>query len=492
MRLRPALMLVVLAVVAYAPVLGAGFLNYDDPWLIEHNPYMAAGAWHTPWAAFFDLSRETRLALGAEYLPLRDCLVWLETRLFGLWAPGMHAVSVALYAAALLLLRGALVRTFGARPAVELGVVLFALHPVHAESVAWLSGQKDVLALVFVGAALYVHAGAAPRRWLWVPLLVACASLSKAMSVVVLALLAAQDLLQRRWDFRVYAGSTLAVALTLALHLHVGGRVGMLAEPAGGSLASALITMGPVWLRYIALACAPFSACIAHDVPLRTHWDGAALAGYALLALWLAHALWQLRRGARLSLFLCLWFVVPLLPVSQLVPLQHLMADRYLWLSVLAACLAYGFALESKPLWPVGAAILGGAALVLTFQRAVLFSDSTLLFTHATRHTEHDTDAPLQLAQALEHDGEPDAAMLAYRSVLSRAPRGPVPDALRAANALARLLVGRGELDEASHILHDAQARAPDDPTTRDNLAKVQRLLAARAPPQSLPSKPAP
>ena len=165
----------------------------------------------------------------------------------------MHAVSLALYLGALLFLRSALRRTLGANLMVELCVLLFALHPLHVESVAWLAGQKDVLALLFIAAALHCHARAADHARITVPLLVLAACLSKSMSVAVLGLLAAQDfVLARRPNRVLYAGVLASIALALALHLHVGSVVGMLTRPPGGSRYTAFITMGPVWLRYLA------------------------------------------------------------------------------------------------------------------------------------------------------------------------------------------------------------------------------------------------
>jgi tetratricopeptide (TPR) repeat protein len=483
----PAALLVALTAAAYSPIFWAGFLNFDDPWLIEHNPYYAPDAWHTPWVAFVDLSRATRLALGAEYLPLRDLLGWLESRAFGLWAPGMHCVSVALYAGAALLLRGALLRTFGAGLGVELASLLFALHPVHVESVAWLAGQKDVLALSFVCGALFVHAHDGPPRRAAVALLLLAAGLSKSMSVAAIVLLAAQDLVKRRrLDALLYAGCGVVLAAVLTLHLYVGGVVGILAPPAGGSRYAALISMGPVWLRYLALAFAPLQNSIAYDVPDRTHWDLPALAGYVVLLGWLAGALAAARAGRLRPLYAFLWFFGPLLPVSQvLAPLQNRMADRYLWLSALVPCLIYAWALEAAgaraaprlraPLiYGLGGALVAGS-FALTLTRSTVFSDSLLLFSDGTRKTEHSTDAPLQLGDALEKHGRPEQACVAYREVLARAPVGPVSDARRASNALARILAKQGRLDEAEQVLRNARARFPDDPTVQGNLVKVLR-----------------
>src|SRR5437762_2011459 len=132
-----------LAVIAvYAASLRGGFLNYDDDWLIENNPVLRrSGALRAIWT---DLGPDTRQQLGAEYLPVRDTLMWLEVRLVGVDPHALRVVSLLLYLAAVLLLRAYLRATLpraGVPAAVaELAAFLFALHPVHVESVAWLAG----------------------------------------------------------------------------------------------------------------------------------------------------------------------------------------------------------------------------------------------------------------------------------------------------------------------------------------------------------------
>ena len=480
---------VALTCAAYGPIYGAGFLDYDDPWLIQNNPHFAPDAWDTPWRAFVDLSRESRLSFGAEYLPLRDLLGWLESRVFGLSAPAWHVVSVSLYLAAGLFLRGALLRTLGRSFGVELAGLLFLLHPVHVESAAWLAGQKDVLALLFVCAALYVHAGESRARGLLVPLLVVCACLSKSMSVAALVLLFAQDLVRKRkLDLPLYLATSLGVAVTLALHMYVGRVVGMVTAPAGGSRYTALITMGPVWLQYLRIAFAPWHASIAHDVPDRLSWDAPALLGYGVLTAWLALAVWRARRADMRAAFLWLWFFGPLAPVSQvLMPLQNRMADRYAWLSVLASCIVVGLALDglcarlsdarAKLVSRALACVLVAGFFSLTFQRTILFTDAVLLFMDGTVKTVHNPVAPYQLGRALEAQKRDDDALVAYNEVLVRTRNAPVIVTRRAKNALATIHARHGRLHEAERILRGALAQFPADPAVRGNLAKVLTAL---------------
>lgn len=480
-------LLVLLIVVAYAPSFGAGFLNYDDNWLYQENPLLGPEAFRTPVLAFTDFSRETRLILGAEYLPVRDLFVWFQTRLFGIWAPGMHAFSVGLYVAAALLFRGALLRCLGRSFTTELAAALFAVHPVHAESVAWLAGQKDVLALCFVGAALFIHAGGrAHGRWS-VPLLVLLASLSKSMSVAVLGLLLSQDLVMgRRPDGRLYAGSIAVVALAMSAHVYVGSLVGMVAEPLGGSRHHALLSMGPVWLRYLALCVAPWNLSISHDVPVRTEWDLPAVCGTLFVVAALVFAGLTCLRGKRRPAYLALWFFVPLAPVSQvLVPLQNSMADRYLWLSVMAPCLfaswAIGWAVARGFLSPVFSKVTGAAMVLVltgaTFDRTLTFSDSVLLFLDGTAKTVLEPDAPYQLGKALEEAGREDDAIVAFQEVLRRTHGTRNRADVKASNNLARLLARRGALAEAEAVLRASLERFPNERKLRGNLSKVLRTM---------------
>lgn len=476
--------LVIAVVAAYAPSLRGSFLNYDDPWLIEHNSILARSDSGVFASIGCDLSSETRHVLGAEYLPIRDVSVWLDIHLFGMNAHWMRAVSLAIYVAAVLFLRAALRRTFTNGALAEVATWVFALHPVHVESVAWLAGRKDVLALAFVAAALWAHAARARRAVIWVPLLLLAAHLSKAQSVTAIGLLAATDLARRsKPDYRVYAIAGVVAATALAVDISVGHTVGMMRPLAGGSRWTAAATMGPVWLRYLLSCLCPVGLSIAYDVPVRLQWDVAAAAGWALLAGWAAVGWRRWRRsGESLVLVTWLWFVVPLVPVSQvIVPIDNKMTDRYLVFSVMAAALAAG-ALTARGAtvargtgrW-VGVGlglVLGG----LTCARARLFADSASVFRDATAKTTRSLVAPYQLGRALEARGDAAGAEHAYRAVLRRG-TGDEDLARRASNNLARLEVEAGHLDAAERLLTPAFERWPNDEMTRTNFAKVLARL---------------
>ncbi|MEY4508308.1 MAG: hypothetical protein RLZZ450_430 [Pseudomonadota bacterium] len=470
---------------SYAPSFSAPFLAYDDRWLIVDNPWLRGPGAQSVWHFFVDLSPATRIQLGAEYLPLRDTLVWLEARAFGVSPLPMHVVSVLMFAAAVLLLRDTLRRVWGPGLGTELASWLFALHPMHAESVCWLAGQKDLLALLFVTAALHAHARDTPHSRAWVPVLAVLACLAKSMAVVVLPLLWLQDVvLQRRPRAWVASATTLVVLSCLLVQVHVGRLVGMVGSPLGGSRYHALISMGPVWLRYLQQSLWPSGLSIVYDVPPLHAWDLRALLGYGVLSTWLVIGVLRARRGACLVLFSWAWFVVPLAPVAQvLVPLQNAMADRYLWLSLLGPALLLAHALANAQTSPRRGAsrattLVAGAMCVvlagLTFERSVVFADEALLFTEATLRTHDSPRAPYQLGMALLAGDDMRGAEGAFREVLRRSPRGPVEVARRATNNLAKLLAASGRAVEAEALLIAGIARFPHDAKMRRNLHKLR------------------
>lgn len=479
--------------VALAPAVGGGWLDYDDGWLVRDNPVLGSGGVDALGSIWFDFSTPTRLTLGAEYLPVRDVVVWLA---FGVlrapvWA--LHLVQIALYTLGALLFRRWLLVAFGASPATELAAWLFALHPVHVEAAAWLASMKDVLLLALVGGALHLWAsGSARQRSLAVALgLAAC--FAKSAGVVVPALFVVSDLTMRRAiDLRRVGVAVILCALALGLHAHVGGVVGMLAEPIGGSRAVTAASMMVVAWRYLALCAGVGAHSIVYEVDaLAPTSPSVILAALGLAtATAAAFALW--RRDVRWPLAAVLLFAIALAPVSQvLAPLQNRMADRYLLLAAIGPCLgiAHGaMAVATRlggQLPQIVATGLSTCAGVLMLVRAMTFSSPIALFTEATERTTTSTVAPYQLALSLEAAGRDDEAELAYRLTIARDGLR-TDEGRRGGNNLARLLARRGRVSESIAMYRDLRDRFPDDPRVLRNLAVLLEATDQREEAQRL------
>ena len=144
--LAPSLALIGLTFLAYLPALKAGFI-WDDPDYVTQNatlrsPEGLRQIWFVPRSI-------------PQYYPMVHTTFWIEYQLWRLWAPGYHAVNVALHAAAAVLLFAVLRRL--AFPAAWLAAAVFALHPVHVESVAWVTERKNVLSGVFYLGAMLAY-----------------------------------------------------------------------------------------------------------------------------------------------------------------------------------------------------------------------------------------------------------------------------------------------------------------------------------------------
>src|SRR5437899_12551953 len=130
----PALALALLVVAAYLPVLRAGFIWDDDAYIIANATLRTFGGLRRIW-----------LEPGAvpQYYPLTFTSLWLDHHLWGLQPLGYHLVNVLLHAANVILVW--LVGRRLALPGAWFAAAVFAVHPVHVESVAWVTERKNVL-----------------------------------------------------------------------------------------------------------------------------------------------------------------------------------------------------------------------------------------------------------------------------------------------------------------------------------------------------------
>lgn len=139
--------IVLLTLLAYAPAMRAGFV-WDDQQYVSENPLLSTvgGLWRI-WSSPGE---------SPQYYPLVFTTFWLEARLWGSSAAGFHVVNILLHAAGALLLWRVLRQL--EVPGAWLAATVFALHPVHAESVAWITERKNVLSgfFYFLAALSYL------------------------------------------------------------------------------------------------------------------------------------------------------------------------------------------------------------------------------------------------------------------------------------------------------------------------------------------------
>src|SRR5256886_7375176 len=202
---RPDLLILLgLAVVTfgiYAQVIGHRFITIDDLSYIEGNPIVNRGVTLGGLAWAFTTFHE------GNWHPLTWIAHMIDSQLFGTIAGGHLLVNALIHAANTLLLFWFLFRTTHARWSSALVAALFALHPLHVESVAWASERKDTLSTFFglLSLIAYTRYAKAPsiRRYAWVAIMLALGLLAKPMLVTWPFIM----LLLDYWPLRRFRGS---------------------------------------------------------------------------------------------------------------------------------------------------------------------------------------------------------------------------------------------------------------------------------------------
>jgi tetratricopeptide (TPR) repeat protein len=344
----PYLVLVAAVFVAFASGIGGDLLRWDDDRLAFENPLVGP-----PYLA--NTARMFATIQNEAYQPLHVASYQLDRALWNLSPLGCHLFNLALYALGVCLLFRFLERLGAARWIALAGTLLFALHPAHVESVAWVSGRKDVLSLVFVAGALLLHLRSAKPfdRWNLAAVgLFLLAALTKTTTLFLPLFLPLLDrwALRRSWRSGLLRAAPMAaVAAGLGVLVtwiwHVEGLTRTL------SSAGSRFALAPkVLLHYAATLFWPTRLSPLYPIDRAGAFDGRSTAGLVLLAALLV-LIWKARKdvpGVALGVAI---FLLGLLPVSNLIPMTFQVNDRYLLLPSFGLALAvwgYADALRSR------------------------------------------------------------------------------------------------------------------------------------------------
>jgi protein O-mannosyl-transferase len=372
------LLIAALTVAVYWPALYNGFIDYDDTDYVTLNMMVRRG-----------LTLKGALwSLGAFHAGNWHPLTWLshmlDIQLFDLNPMGHHAVSLLLHAANAVLLCLLLQRLTGMLGRSLVVALLFALHPLHVESVAWIAERKDVLSTLFwlltMSAYLrYVRTPCA-KRYLTVALLFALGLMSKQMLVTLPLVLLLLDywplnrLLSR--PARIIAEKIPLFLMSLAAAL-----VTILAQGSGGALnhgkdGALLLNIGNgllSYVKYLGKMVWPVDLAIFYPLDAASVTPLRVAGALGILACLSAVSLWQWKKRPYL-LFGWLWYLITLLPVIGFVRVgSQAMADRYSYVPLIGIFLAlvWGGA-ELARSWRRGPPVAFGAAAAVLLVLSVL------------------------------------------------------------------------------------------------------------------------
>ena len=472
----PLLLVVGAALLAFAAALHGSFVNWDDAWLIVRNPYIR-GLSHLP--EILDPFGD-RVLMGAEYLPVRDLSNVVDHFLFGVEPTGYRLGNWLLHGLAAGLAYVLLLEALRSPGAALAGALLWAVHPLHAEVVAWASARKDLLNAVFALLAAVLHLRAVRRgdrgpAWGAAGAFL-LASLSKTSAAALPFVLAAWEVMagDRAIPLRARVGTALRRAAPMMAVAAAGAalngwhqsRSTVHAPWRGGNWLTNLFVMAGVHLRYLRQAALPSGMAADYAVDEEGAASAANLAGVAVLAAGLAGTAWLALRRPRAGMAALWWFGL-LLPVSNvLVPIANVSADRYLFLPSLGACALLGLGgaglRAHRPRAAGGAlAAVAAAFALLAARQCLVWRDGVSLWENAAAVSPGVGRVWMNRGEALAFAGRGEEALASYRRMVEVEPRNAAYW-VHAGNRLHQI-GGPGKDEEVERFLRTGVERADRD-----------------------------
>jgi tetratricopeptide (TPR) repeat protein len=496
--LTPAICCGLLAITwfVFGRAVGLVFFNYDDSFYVYQNPSISNGLTRAG-----VVSALTQPLVG-NWHPLTSFSLMLDAQFFGLNAGGYHFVNLLLHTATVLLLFFVFRAMTGAVWRSALVAAIFAIHPLRAESVVWVSERKDVLSGVFFMLALgtyyrYARKAAVLGSYLMVVVALTLGLLSKAMLVTFPFLLLVLDY----WPLRRFSFSPVTEAR------------GTEERPAPAPVSWLLLEKIPFLGLAVAISIATIVAqkqalSTAENWPLSWRVDNALVAIWiylrqmvwpadlavfyphpkGTLSLWIVGLSLVALLAVTLSVFVArkkypylitgwLWYLGMLVPVIGLIQVgAQAHADRYTYLPQIGIYLSVIWAItDLSARWKWRKVILGTASalaisllMALSWRQVGYWSSSVRLWRHTLAVTTNNDVAERGLGTELLRLGQVDEAIAHDRAALRIHPR----DANGLTN-LANALLQKKEYPEAIRLYREVIGVRPNDSEMRRNLGKA-------------------
>ena len=488
-ELMMALVLVCLTLAVYVQVKDFDFCNYDDHQYVYQNPWVSSGF----------SARGIAWAFTAFHAGNWHPLTWLshmaDSQLYGMSAGNHHLTSVILHVLNTLLLFAAFCRMTGMRWQSFFLAAVFALHPLHVESVAWVAERKDVLSTFFMLLALtaYIRYAAAPSRTRYLPVLgfFICGLLSKPMVVTFPAILLLLDywplrrlnsaatgkknvqalLLEKAPLFLCAAFST-GVAFTAQVK---GGAVTSLADiPLQHRIANAI----SAYCLYLRDMLAPSGLGVMY--PLTQDIAFVPILGAGVIMLVITLGVLRKRTTQPWLAVGWLWYIVTLLPVIGIIRIGvQSRADRYTYIPLIGIGVGviWGISFllkrsaKATALGVFGGLLLLSALAVLSYRQVHYWRNSIALFEHTLSVTSNNFVAHNNLAAALIQENRFAEAIAHCRLSLAINPNSGEPYV-----NIGQAFAQQGDLPQAVQNYRLALELNPGNPFAHNNLGNAFAL----------------
>jgi hypothetical protein len=424
-----AFILVLVNVLVFRQVVGFEFVNYDDAFYVENVHVKNGLTWEgVVWAFSIQYN-------FSQYLNWISHM--LDVELFGHNPAGHHAVSLLLHAANTVILFFFLNKLTGSRNSSAVAALLFAIHPLQVETVAWVADRKDLLAMFFALLSLEAYRRFAQKpnvqRYGLTALFFLLALLSKPVMVVLPFVFLLIDFwpLNRlqsepgstgiNWHaLRKLVIEKIPLFLIIAVFLFTVVNAFELRQMGDNTASvpwSVRLAMMPVlYMKYLVHIVWPAGLSVfyatSREMPPLWQWGGSLV---ILLGITYA-VLTQARRRPYFTVG-WLWFAGSLLPVAGLLKLgDHDMADRYTYFPLIGICIMAVWGLAHWEVMKKRGAFAAGGVLVLalmatSFVQTGVWKNSFTLFQHALRMDDTNAVAHNNLAVAWMQKNQPEKAV---------------------------------------------------------------------------------
>jgi protein O-mannosyl-transferase len=515
----------------YAQVIGHRFITFDDPTYIQENPMVNRGV------TLAGLAWAFTTFYAGNWHPLTWIAHMSDSQLFGMFAGGHLVVNALIHTANTLLLFGFLLRTTHARWSSALVAALFALHPLHVESVAWASERKDTLSTFFGLLSLIAYVRYAEalsiKRYAWVAIMLALGLLAKPMLVTWPFLMLLLDYwplrrfqrseVRGQWSvvrglvvekLPLFALVAASAVVTSVAQSHLGAVRTFTEAPITLRLSNVLVS----YAKYLLLAFWPNDLAVFYPFP-KAGIPAWQIIGAALLLVAITAFCFFQRKLRPYLIVGWLWFLGTLVPVIGLVQVgAQTMADRYFYIPSIGLFIALVFGLadiaESRRFAPWGSAAIANVVLLvlaaLTDAQIHRWHDGITLFKHALAVTPSNVIAEDNLGLAMHKNGQLDEAAAHFEKALqtqfndytalltmgvTRFHQGRVPEAIeyaqaalrsepdspKAHNLLGMALAKQNRNEAALDEVRRASELAPKDPDIRNDLGLALARLGRTA-----------
>jgi len=465
----------------------SGTIDTDTPWLVLENPLLSTGDLRVIPALFTDFSVGTRLTLGAEYLPFRDLTVLLDFAFFGGNPIGHHIQNLVWYVIGCIGFAQVASNLLLCKSKTWMATAAFAAHPLHAESVAWLASRKDLVSLAATMGALWLWTRPATNNrsgWKDVATLLALSAVamwSKNTAVILPALMAIISLGCQREHLRNRAKwwglgvVSLLMLVGTSISMKVGSMVHMFAAPRATSIPGKLQVQAHVIGHYLESMAWPTHLAAMYKEPQIHSWHQlwapiASIACLILVGLWC----WKRRPVVAVGIG---WFFISLLPVSQIVPIQNLIADRYMLIPSAGIVLALSAMLprlDAVPKdWKTGLPWLACATWTLCLgaissQHSTVWQSSLSLWENAT---ENQPDVPTNHTRLAAAQADAGQIKIAKKTLFDA--QSKFPSDATISQALGQLHLKIGDIDTARSSFESTLQQDPTKMKAANNLAII-------------------